>query len=454
MEGMDNISEIWEAIRDTLQASVTEVTFKLWIKTIVPVAFDGNTLTLSTNEFKKRIITEKLLDDIEAAAQSVLGFKTVIKIITTEGDTTASEGLSSVKETEESVIDEFPDSPEIVKSFEPTFENFIVGSSNQFAYVAAVAVAKKPGTVHNPLFIYGGSGLGKTHLLKAIRSDIAQTHPSLKILYTNGEGYLNEMITHLSQKNMVDFKTKYRTTDILLVDDVQFIGDKTGVQEEFFYTFDALINDGKQIVLTSDRPPKDIQFLEERLRSRFIQGLLADIQPPLLETRIAIIKRKAELLNMTIPDEVITYIAENLKNNVRQIEGVVKKLYAIYSINGKPPTIGTANDVIRDVVYYAQPTEVTINNIIELVAKTFGVSPEDIHSDRKSAKISNARQIAMYIVREVTNLSLEEIGNQFGGKKHSTVLYSIESAECKMDGNPILKSTVYDLMKTIKEQDL
>jgi chromosomal replication initiator protein len=335
---------------------------------------------------------------------------------------------------------------------EPTFNNFIVGSTNQFAYVAAVAVAKNPGSVHNPLFIYGDSGLGKTHLLKAIRAHLSDEKPGMNILFTSGENFLNEMINHMAEKKMSEFHNKYRNADILLMDDIQFIGRTSVAQEEFFYTFEALINQGKQIVLTSDRPPKDIPTLEERLRARFVQGLLADIQPPMLETRIAIIRRKAQALGMIIPDDVVEFIAERLKNNVRQIEGVVNKLHAVFSISGEEPTIGVAHDVIRDIVYYEQPTEVVINSIIDKVAASFGVSADDIRSDKKKAEISNARQFAMYIMREVTTLTFEEIGAQFGGKKHSTVIYSIEAAESKMDDNPQLKNIVYDILKSIKDE--
>ena len=319
-------------------------------------------------------------------------------------------------------------------------------------WIAAVAVTNNPGSVHNPLFIYGESGLGKTHLLKAIRAELKRTRPDMNILFTSGENFLNEMINHMSEKNMSEFHNKYRNADILLMDDIQFIGKTSVAQEEFFYTFEALINQGKQIVLTSDRPPKDIATLEERLRSRFVQGLLADIQPPMLETRIAIIRRKAQVFQMNISDDVVEFIAERLKNNVRQIEGVVNKLYAVYSIDGSTPTIGVANDIIKDIIYYAQPTEVTINNIIDKVAHSFGVSSDDIRSEKKKAEISNARQFAMYIMREVTNLTYEEIGAQFGGKKHSTVIYSIEAAESKMDDNPQLKNSVYDIMKSIKDE--
>jgi chromosomal replication initiator protein len=428
-----------------LTGMVSTAVMSTWIKTLVPVSFDNDCLALeTTSDFKKGIIDSRFKKDIIAAAAAVLGFDINIEIVVNNG-----EGVQAAVNTQAATTDTYTVN---TKKLEPTFSNFIVGSTNQFAYVAAVAVANNPGSVHNPLFIYGDSGLGKTHLLKAIREELKVKRPNMNILFTSGENFLNEMINHMGDKRMSEFHNKYRNADILLMDDIQFIGRTSVAQEEFFYTFEALINQGKQIVLTSDRPPKDIPTLEERLRARFVQGLLADIQPPLLETRIAIIRRKAQALEMVIPDDVVEFIAERLKNNVRQIEGVVNKLYAIFSITGEEPTIGVANDVIRDIIYYEQPTEVIINSIIDKVAAAFGVSADDIRSDKKKAEISNARQFAMYIMREVTDLTFEEIGAQFGGKKHSTVIYSIEAAESKMDDNPQLRTIVYDILKSIKDE--
>lgn len=450
MKLLDNIYELWAAVLQELTGSVSTAVMSTWIKTLEPVSFDDDCLVLETSsEFKKNIIDRRFRAEIQNAASTVLGFEITVKIAVDEQQ---SELSGANAQTDASNIQLSVNKEVEPKNFEPTFGNFIVGSTNQFAYVAAVAVTNNPGSVHNPLFIYGESGLGKTHLLKAIRAELNKTRPGMNILFTSGENFLNEMINHMGEKNMSEFHDKYRNADILLMDDIQFIGKTSVAQEEFFYTFEALINQGKQIVLTSDRPPKDIPTLEERLRSRFIQGLLADIQPPMLETRIAIIRRKAQAFEMNIPDDVVEFIAERLKNNVRQIEGVVNKLYAVYSIDGNPPTIGVANDIIKDIIYYAQPTEVTINNIIDKVAKAFGVSSDDIRSEKKKAEISNARQVAMYIIREVTNLTYEEIGAQFGGKKHSTVIYSIETTEIKLEDNPQLKSTVYDIMKSIKDE--
>ena len=453
MTKLDNIIELWNAVLVEITGSVSNAVLSTWIKDLVPIDFDGDCVIVqASSEFKKNIIDNRFLGEIKNACEAVIGFPVNVTVTVDEASknsksfTDGSAKLDASQLSSENEVDS--------SKFEPTFNNFIVGSTNQFAYVAAVAVTNNPGSVHNPLFIYGESGLGKTHLLKAIKTELKSRKPTMNIIYTSGENFLNEMIDHLGEKNMSEFHNKYRNADILLMDDIQFIGKTSVAQEEFFYTFEALINQGKQIVLTSDRPPKDIPTLEERLRSRFVQGLLADIQPPMLETRIAIIRRKAQAFNMVIQDDVVEFIAERLKNNVRQIEGVVNRLYAIYSINGTSPTIGNANDVIKDIIYYAQPTEVTINNIIDKVARSFGVSPEDIRSEKKKAEISNARQAAMYIMREVTNLTFEEIGSQFGGKKHSTVIYSIESCESKMEDNPSLKNNIYDIMKSIKDERL
>ena len=449
MNLLDNIYSLWEEILKELSNTVSSAIMTKWITALVPVSFDDDCLVLETSTEFTRGIVKRFIPQIQAAAENVLGFDINVSLIVDEKSANTQEKSETKK-----IISNMGEvkGETASRNFEPTFSNFIVGNTNQFAYVAAVAVTNNPGSVHNPLFIYGESGLGKTHLLKAIRAELKRTRPNMNILYTSGENFLNEMINHMGEKNMGEFHNKYRNADILLMDDIQFIGKTSVAQEEFFYTFEALINQGKQIVLTSDRPPKDIPTLEERLRSRFVQGLLADIQPPMLETRIAIIRRKAQAFEMNIADDVVEFIAERLKNNVRQIEGVVNKLYAVYSIDGNPPTIGVANDIIKDIIYYAQPTEVTINNIIDKVAASFGVSPEDIRSEKKKAEISNARQFAMYIMREVTNLTYEEIGAQFGGKKHSTVIYSIEASESKMEDNPQLKTTVYDIMKSIKDE--
>lgn len=411
----------------------TEAAYKLWIGSLVPESFDNGKVRLATHEFKKSIVTEKFLSIIKEAFLSVLGFEIDVEITTVKEKEDEEEETSSLK------------------LFENTFDSFIVGSSNRLAYAAASAVAKNPGGVHNPLFIYGRSGLGKTHLLMAIEKEIFRRKPKTSVLYTNGESFTNSLVAHMSEKKMSEFQKKYRNTDALLFDDVQFIAGKTQTQEEFFHTFDALITAGKQIVLTSDRPPKDMERLEERIASRFEQGLLVDIQPPDYETRAAIIKRKSEGLGLRLPDDIVVYIAEKVKTNIRQLEGVVKKIHAITLLDPSIPPLVLANEAIKDVLTVNRPISVIVSNIIELVGKTFGVTVEDIRSDKKKATISNARQVSMYIIREITSLSLEAIGNEFGGKNHSTVLYSIEAVEKKMEQNPSLKTTIFEIIKNVQE---
>lgn len=444
----DNVKDVWNAVHDVLSETQPEAVMKMWMQQLEPVSMDiiGNTFTVrATSEFKRNIVVEKFKPEIEKALEKILGFKLDLNVFVNKSESEKDENTSTEPGTEVFAA---------AKLAEWSFDTFIVGPTNKFAYTAALAVANNPGLVHNPLYIYGNSGLGKTHLLKAIKNRISEINPGLNILYTSGENFMNEMFAHMSEKNMTEFHKNYRSADVLLMDDIQFISRNPTVQEEFFYTFEALINNGKQIVLISDRAPKDIQSLEDRLRSRFVVGLLADIQPPMIETRMEIIRKKALYLNMTLSDDVVKYIAENLKNNVRQIEGVVKKIHAVYSMNGETPTVMLANEIIRDVIYYQQPTDVTIKKVIDNVAKVFGVSSSDICSEKKKADISNARQVAMYIIKEITNLTLEEIGTFFGGKKHSTVIYSIEAVEAKMEDSPELKGIISDLIRDIKNEEI
>ncbi len=334
--------------------------------------------------------------------------------------------------------------------YEYTFATFIIGPSNKFAHAAALAVAANPANAYNPLFIYGGSGLGKTHLLYAICAEIRQNKPQMKVIYSKGEEFTNELISAIATERTKDFHDKYRQADILLVDDIQFIGGKESTQEEFFHTFNALYQAGKQIVLTSDRPPKEIKTLEDRLRTRFESGLLADVQPPDFETRIAIIRRKAELLDIAIPDDVAEYISNRLKNNIRQLEGAVKKIKAYKILAGSSPSIVIAQNAIRDILNDSQPISVTVERIINEVSRYFEVTPQDIRSQKRSSQISLARQVAMYVVREVTQMSMSSIGEEFGGKDHSTVVYSIQQCREKMENDSRFKNTVEDIIKNIR----
>ena len=332
-----------------------------------------------------------------------------------------------------------------------TFSNFIVGPSNKLAYTASLRIAENPGSVFNPLFIYGNSGLGKTHLLNAIIEKIKSNNPGANIVYTTSENLTNELFFALQTKTTYDFHNKYRNCDALLVDDIQFIAGKTQTEEEVFHTFDTLIKAGKQIVLTSDKPPSAIPKIEDRLKTRFESGILCDIQPPDFETRVAIIKDKSNYLKFDLPDDVCIFIAENIKNNVRQIGSAVKNIYAYCAFNSIPaPTVDIAREILKDILITSQPISVVVDNILEKVAFTFGVTVEQIKSERRDANINSARQAAMYIIREITEISQPEIGKIFG-RNHSTVNNSLKNVQQRIEKDSKYKNLINEIIKNIND---
>lgn len=438
---MESFNEAWDLICDFCKTRITDVAYKTWISRIEPVKLDfsaGDAILMVPNEFHRQTLNRCYLPLLNSAFNEVFG--SGINICFTIPDEVSSE---KSKPNDNLAID---------SEYEFTFDTYIVGSSNKFAHAASLAVAANPAGAYNPLFIYGNSGLGKTHLLYAISNDIKKNHPEMTILYIKGDDFTNEMIDAISKNSTAQFHQKYRKADVLLVDDIQFIAGKVSTQEEFFHTFNTLYEAKKQIVLTSDRPPKEIQTLEDRLRTRFEWGLIADIQPPDFETRIAIIKRKAELLDISLSDDVSEYIATRLKTNIRQLEGAVKKLKARYLLEGETPSIATAQAAISDILNNDQPPPLTVEKIIEEVARTFGVSGEDIRSAKRSANISNARQVAVYVVREITQMSMSSIGEEFGGRDHSTIVYAVQQVEKNMKKDSKAKAMVEDIIKNIRDR--
>ncbi len=333
-------------------------------------------------------------------------------------------------------------------NFEYTFDNFIVGNSNRFAQAACYAVASNPATSYNPLFIYGPSGLGKTHLLYAITNEVKKKKPDVKIIYIKGEDFTNQFIAALASSTINEFRQKYRNCDMLLIDDIQFIAGKTSTQEEFFHTFNTLYEEHKQIILTSDRPPKDMKTLEDRLKTRFEWGLLADIQPPDLELRIAIIKKKAEQVSITIPEDVLAYLAENLRSNIRQIEGAMKKLGATVFLSGQRITMDTARACISDLLGGEEPVSVTVDKIFAAVYKKYGISKEDLIGQKRSRDIAQARHISIYLIRNITEMSLPNIGKIFG-RDHTTIISSIEVVEKRLKNDPMLTLDIADMTKDV-----
>ena len=462
---MESFKELFEMVKEYTRQYVidshelSEIAYQVWIKSLEPVSFDGNTAVLFIKaEFMKKIVEEKYLGLLNRAFEAVVGFPVQIEIrCETSGQSDRSEGTASVQTSSASPVLPSYSQEEIDMNsqggeYEYTFSTFIVGSSNKFAQAACRAVAQNPANAYNPLFIYGGSGLGKTHLLYAIAAEIKENCPNTNVIYVKGEEFTNELIAAIGAESTKEFHDKYRQADVLLVDDIQFIGGKESTQEEFFHTFNSLYQAGKQIVLTSDRSPSDMQKLEERLKTRFEWGLIADIQPPDFETRIAIIKRKAELLDINIPNPVLEYIATKLKTNIRQLEGAVKKMKAYYLLQGDQPSMATAQAAISDILNNDQPPPLSIEKIIEEVARTFGVTANEIRSSKRAANISNARQIAIYIAREITQLSMSAIGSEFGGRDHSTIVYAIQQVEKIMKTDQKTKAMVEDIIKNIRDR--
>ena len=479
---MESFSEVFSIVKGILKENLTEPAYNLWIEPLQAVSFQDNVVTLlSPSAFHCSTLQHNYMTRIKDALDEVMGFEVTIRFISAEdspaeavtpapapqpsekADSTPATASQASEETGQlSAASPFTettpaDNPPLPSNtdgdYAYTFENFIVGSRNEFAYTACKSIATanfnapKP---YNPLFIYGPSGLGKTHLLMAIKFEVEKRNPDLNIVYTNSENFTNDVIQHLNRQDMNVLRQRYRNADFLLVDDIQFLSGKETTQEEFFHTFNDLYQHNKQIVITSDRPPKDIQIITDRLKTRFESGLLADISPPDIETRIAIIKRKAELLGLDIPAEIVSFIASKLKSNIRQLEGAVKKLYVNQTLIHEPITLPHAQSVIREILNDEQPLPVTVEKIIEEVGRTFDVSPADIRSNKRSGPISNARQIAIYIVREITQIPMKQIGQEFGNRDHTTIVYTIKKVDTLMKTNPHERGIIEDLIRNIR----
>ncbi len=337
-------------------------------------------------------------------------------------------------------------------SFNPeyTFENFIVGSSNNLAHAAALSVSENPGKEYNPLFIYGNSGLGKTHLMYAIANRVLENNPKFKVIYVKGEEFTNQLIEALRFKKNIEFREKYRKADMLLIDDIQFISGKESTQEEFFHTFNALYEDGKQLIITSDKPPREMTTLEERIRSRFEGGLIVDIQPPDFELRLAILKNKAEKNNLEIPNDVITFLAENLQSNIRQIEGVIKKLGANHFLSGLPITMEMLQTSIPEFIKSDKSDADIARNIVICVAKRFNTTPDEIYGRKRNKEIKNARNVSMKIIRDITSLSLPKIGALMGNRDYSTVHSNLNAVDKQVSTDPDLENMINDIIKEVR----
>ncbi len=459
MDYLNEINEIWSMVKGQIKQKIGTTAMELWFGDAEIVSFsDDNVLVLMAGtDFKKKIILDKYLTELQAQFKEFLGFDIKIEVNSKSSQANVEEIKKQISGDERHRQKEDDGEKDITLgstmptvNFEYTFDNFIVGGSNKFAHAACIAVADRPAQDYNPLFIYGPSGLGKTHLLYAITNEIKKKNPYCNIIYIKGEDFTNQMIESLAKKSMAKFRDKYRTCDVLLVDDIQFIAGKTSTQEEFFHTFNALYEDGKQIILVSDRPPRDIETLEDRIKTRFEWGLIADIQPPDLELRIAIFKNKISQAGLNVSDEIITYLAENLRSNIRQIEGAVKKLVALKYLSGNEITMDVVKGCMSELLGGAEPIGVTVDKVFIAVEKKYGVSKADLVGKSRVKEVAQARHITIHLIRTLTEMSLPAIGKLFN-RDHTTVLSSLDSVDKKMASSSAFEAEINNLIKEIKE---
>lgn len=442
------IREVWEMVKNTFRETLSETAVNLWFGEVEILSFKDDSIQLGIpSEMKYNIISAKYLEKIKETFSALLGFEVDVDLRFT-GSAVAADRMDSVQAS----VAQSPKSPLSESTlpsynFEYTFENFIVGSTNKFAHAACMAVANQIDR-YNPLFIYGNSGLGKTHLLYATINRLKENNPNIKIIYTKGEDFTNQMISCLANKTMEDFRDKYRKCDVLLIDDIQFIAGKVSTQEEFFHTFNALYEEKKQIILTSDRPPRDIKTLEDRLKSRFEWGLLADIEPPDLELRIAIIKKKAEQVNIAIPNDVLTFLGENLRSNIRQIEGAIKKLGALTFLSGKQITMEVAHECLAELLGGAEPVSVTVDKIFGAIYNKYGVSKEDLVSTKRNKDIAEARHICIFLIRDLTEMSFPNIAKIFK-RDHSTIISSYNTVQGRYNLNSMFTVEIDEIKKDL-----
>jgi len=434
----------WEKILDCLKGEVTAISFNTWIADIKPLYIEDNSFFVQVpSDFHRTNIQSRFHDLLKNTMKFVTNQDYDIKYLIPEEAKkeveTKSPGVKPVDQSSTGL------NPRYI------FENFVVGNNNRFAHAASLAVAEAPAKAYNPLFLYGGVGLGKTHLMHAIGHYILQQNPNQKILYITSEKFTNDFINAIKEQATEGnnaFRNRYRNVDVLLVDDIQFIAGKEGTQEEFFHTFNALYEANKQIIISSDRPPKDIEPLEDRLRSRFEWGLTADVQTPDYETRIAILRKKAQLDRIEVPDEINAFIAERIDTNIRELEGALNKILALAHLNNEPVTLEIAMQALKDITNI-KTKNITIELIQDVVAKYFNIKVEDLKGVKRNADIAYPRQIAMYLCREVANLSLPKIGFEFGKRDHTTVIHACNKISKDINEKKELKNTVEEIKKNL-----
>ena len=447
-----DLKKLWDQTLTIIKAEMSEVSFNTWIKSCEPISISNDTIRISVpNSFTQDILEKRYKDLVANSIKSICSKLYKIEFLIAsdiKSDETSKEYTPELKKNKAVLI-----SDELSTTLNPkyTFDSFVIGNSNRFAHAASLAVAESPAKAYNPLFIYGGVGLGKTHLMHAIGHYILDSNPNARVEYVSSEKFTNELINAIKDDKNEEFRNKYRNVDVLLIDDIQFIAGKERTQEEFFHTFNALHDANKQIILSSDRPPKEIPTLEDRLRSRFEWGLIADIQVPDFETRMAILKKKADVEKLNVANEVMVYIATKIKSNIRELEGALIRIVAYSSLTNKEITVDLASEALKDIISKKQGKNITIGIIQDIVASYFNLRIEDLKSQRRTRNVAYPRQIAMYLSRKLTDMSLPKIGEEFGGRDHTTVIHAYEKISENLNTDENLQHTIEDITKKLTQ---
>ncbi|MCG9479109.1 MAG: chromosomal replication initiator protein DnaA [Actinomycetia bacterium] len=446
---MIDINDSWKLVLEDIKGSINTPTFKTWFENIYPVSFKKNCLTISVNShFAKEWLETRYVEILSSSIKKNISKDCTFKIVVTPGEESSYPEPDSF--TRAPAKNKKPKATTSRFNHKYTFETFVIGSGNRFSHAAALAVSENPGKAYNPLFIYGGVGLGKTHLLHAIGQYMAQLYPDLTVTYVSAEKFLNDFVNALRDKTVLSFKDHYRNSDVLLVDDIQFLEEKEASQEEFFHTFNALHDTNRQIVLSSDRKPKDISTLEERLRSRFEWGLVTDIQPPDFETRFAILKKYSDREKIVVSDDILSLIASKISSNIRELEGALTRVVAFASLTRSKPDVDIAKNVLKDILPEDSSHKITMQQIIKEASKYFSIPVNTITGSKRSKFVSHARQLAMYLSRELTSNSLPKIGNAFGNRDHATVIYAISKISDLMNKDEQVYKQIQQVTNNIK----
>jgi chromosomal replication initiator protein len=446
---VENIEELWRATLEKIEEKISKPSFDTWLKSTKAVKLEENTIIISApNHFARDWLENQYTNLISNVLEEITGASLATKFIIPDTNTSTNE-----IDTETKPKQNLANGNDVAKTMlnpKYTFDTFVIGAGNRFAHAASLAVAEAPAKAYNPLFIYGGVGLGKTHLMHAIGHYVREHDPNANVVYLSSEKFTNEFINAIMDNKTTSFRNKYRNIDILLIDDIQFIAGKESTQEEFFHTFNALHEENKQIIISSDRPPKEIPTLEDRLRSRFEWGLITDITPPDLETRIAILTKKAKAEGLDIPSEVMLYIANQIDTNIRELEGALIRVVAYSSLVNQDIDAALAADALKDIIPSSKPRVITIKGIQEVVGEKYNIRLEDFAAKKRTRSIAFPRQIAMYLSRELTDFSLPKIGEEFGGRDHTTVIHAHEKISKLLEDDTNLNRELEEIKEELK----